>query len=65
MTDQERQRTEQTALTGVVTCGLGLVLNIIRSSGQLPRFDRRFFQFSAGILLGIFILVHPAPSSAR
>lgn len=29
MTEQERQRTEQTALTGVVTCSLGLVLNII------------------------------------
>jgi len=29
MTDGERRRTEQTALTGVVTCGLGLVLNII------------------------------------
>ncbi|MDO9542549.1 MAG: cation diffusion facilitator family transporter [Kiritimatiellia bacterium] len=27
--DQERKRTERTALTGVVTCGLGLVLNII------------------------------------
>jgi len=29
MTDQERRRTEQTALTGVFTCALGLVLNII------------------------------------
>lgn len=29
MSDQERKRTERTALTGVVTCGLGLVLNII------------------------------------
>lgn len=29
MTDLERARTERTALTGVVTCGLGLVLNII------------------------------------
>lgn len=26
---QERERTERTALTGVVTCGLGLMLNII------------------------------------
>lgn len=29
MTEHERERTERTALTGVVTCGLGLVLNII------------------------------------
>jgi len=29
MTDSERERTERTALTGVVTCFLGLVLNII------------------------------------
>ena len=27
--DQERERTERTALTGVITCALGLVLNII------------------------------------
>lgn len=29
MTDHERARTERTALTGMATCGLGLVLNII------------------------------------
>jgi len=29
MMDQERERTERTALTGVITCALGLILNII------------------------------------
>ncbi len=27
--DQERERTERTALTGVITCAWGLILNII------------------------------------
>lgn len=52
MSDHERQRTERTALTGVVTCGLGLALNIIsvilaNSLGLVADFFNSLLEFCA------------------